>query len=559
MANTIYDKLVYLEDTKEQIKQAIVAKGVSVSDSDTFRSYADKIGSIETGGGTGDCSVSACFDDVGYTFVPVYIQEGLETAAQFKAAWNSENTTIDMTGYEDSTVFFPKIDTSNVTTLANAFADTSILVFPNNDFPALNNNNNTFNNTFSGSSRLVSVDFGVIPNGTYELNGTFNGCTNLERLKINNEGVVFKLSTSTFSGCTSLSEDSNQCNIFDYIDYNESRLRETFSNAKLIVDLDIVNPTSLYDSFNGCNINNKNITLTFNEYTDTNSNYLYNTFQNLNIDYTPTNTLKLTGNLTISSTNCAFFDNTISQYYVPAFDTLDISDFVFTNNASSIASYNYGNLFTKPSIYHIVGLNSYEEYFPNISSYKDIHKIFLFPSIINNNLLKELPEGIETYYNKIKDKITDIEWGESNREVLYRCYNMGGTIDFSFFDGKIVGYNVCSFTGMNYDGDITVRLDNADWSDFNVNSNNVNFFNSSKIKSLYMQMNFDKTSDVFLYRLINWTDHDSLIWTLLTHSTDRTAQSLGTQTIRLSPNSYNALTEDEISQIEAKGYSLVQL
>ena len=51
MANTISDKLEYLEGTKSAIKDAIVAKGVAVSDSDTFRSYADKIGQISGGGG----------------------------------------------------------------------------------------------------------------------------------------------------------------------------------------------------------------------------------------------------------------------------------------------------------------------------------------------------------------------------------------------------------------------------------------------------------------------------------------------------------------------------
>lgn len=50
MANTISDKLTYLEGTKSAIKDAIVAKGVAVSDSDTFRSYADKIGQISGGG-----------------------------------------------------------------------------------------------------------------------------------------------------------------------------------------------------------------------------------------------------------------------------------------------------------------------------------------------------------------------------------------------------------------------------------------------------------------------------------------------------------------------------
>ena len=48
---TITDKLNKLAETKSAIKTAIVNKGVSISDSDTFASYADKIASI-SGGGT---------------------------------------------------------------------------------------------------------------------------------------------------------------------------------------------------------------------------------------------------------------------------------------------------------------------------------------------------------------------------------------------------------------------------------------------------------------------------------------------------------------------------
>lgn len=47
---SIADKLTYLNGTKEAIKQAIIDKGVEVSDTDTFRSYADKIGDISGGG-----------------------------------------------------------------------------------------------------------------------------------------------------------------------------------------------------------------------------------------------------------------------------------------------------------------------------------------------------------------------------------------------------------------------------------------------------------------------------------------------------------------------------
>ena len=46
---TIAEKLDYLKQTKEDIKQALINKDVEVSDTDTFRSYADKINSIKTG------------------------------------------------------------------------------------------------------------------------------------------------------------------------------------------------------------------------------------------------------------------------------------------------------------------------------------------------------------------------------------------------------------------------------------------------------------------------------------------------------------------------------
>ena len=50
---TIADKLNYLNTTKMNIKNAIIEKGVEVSDSDTFRDYATKISDISSGGGDG--------------------------------------------------------------------------------------------------------------------------------------------------------------------------------------------------------------------------------------------------------------------------------------------------------------------------------------------------------------------------------------------------------------------------------------------------------------------------------------------------------------------------
>lgn len=48
---TIDNKLKYLKETKAQIAEAIKDQGVAVEQSDTFRSYADKIRSISSSGG----------------------------------------------------------------------------------------------------------------------------------------------------------------------------------------------------------------------------------------------------------------------------------------------------------------------------------------------------------------------------------------------------------------------------------------------------------------------------------------------------------------------------
>ena len=48
---TIEQKVDYLKETKQAIRTAIEEKGVSVADTDTFRSYASKIGTISGGGG----------------------------------------------------------------------------------------------------------------------------------------------------------------------------------------------------------------------------------------------------------------------------------------------------------------------------------------------------------------------------------------------------------------------------------------------------------------------------------------------------------------------------
>lgn len=77
---TIAEKLNYLNTTKANIKNAIIEKGVSVSDNDTFRSYASKIADIEPTLGTKTITANGTYnasDDSlqGYSSVTVDIDD----------------------------------------------------------------------------------------------------------------------------------------------------------------------------------------------------------------------------------------------------------------------------------------------------------------------------------------------------------------------------------------------------------------------------------------------------------------------------------------------------
>ena len=92
---TIADKLTYLNGTKTAIKEAIVAKGVTVTDTDTFRSYAGKIGQI-SGGGAPETLYGATIDMVfgkeaigNLSFDGVEIADTLEFYGRFCRAGNA--------------------------------------------------------------------------------------------------------------------------------------------------------------------------------------------------------------------------------------------------------------------------------------------------------------------------------------------------------------------------------------------------------------------------------------------------------------------------------------
>lgn len=157
MANTISDKLTYLEGTKSAIKDAIVAKGVAVSDSDTFRSYADKIGQI-SGGEVFDVTKTgltfACcnmhhsqFEKLNWTINP--------SIADISYLFNNSNL-------PDSYISLgSKLDTSVSYLAKESFKQANIHQIAINPGQQFNNPSSMFESTISPNSTLQDIVFNI--------------------------------------------------------------------------------------------------------------------------------------------------------------------------------------------------------------------------------------------------------------------------------------------------------------------------------------------------------------------------------------------------------------
>lgn len=87
---TLADKLQYLKETKDAIMNAIIEKGVAITSSDTFRSYAQKISEI-TGGGSSGGRESCIAEAVG---VRPEIKDTMKTKTRINAYSTAFNANV---------------------------------------------------------------------------------------------------------------------------------------------------------------------------------------------------------------------------------------------------------------------------------------------------------------------------------------------------------------------------------------------------------------------------------------------------------------------------------
>lgn len=223
---TIAENLTLLESTKANIKQAIVNKGVSVSDTDTFASYADKIGQISGG----SSAAALDFGTINYAYAPTVLKNGLDASVAYLNKWtgNKFNSNSEL-------MFMPKfeiIDSKPVylSSVGNTFP--KLLIFPDIDFKHKDINGYQF----MTNSKAVSIHLKNI-NFTGSLSGLFNDCNNLVDLTYS--GLTIASDVTDASSCFSECSLTAVPDLFNGAQTGLTNLNYMFYECKNITTIDL--------------------------------------------------------------------------------------------------------------------------------------------------------------------------------------------------------------------------------------------------------------------------------------------------------------------------------
>lgn len=230
---TIAEKLTYLNDTKTAIKNSIVAKGVSVSDSDTFRSYATKIGEI-SGGGAPATKFGATVD--------LFIGDADRYGVLQKPTAQNELEFLDVVQIAPYGLQYAFYFRTGIT---GVYFYTLTTIDPYGLYYA-----------FYNSTDITSIDFSLLNYvDTYAMQNAFNGCKNItghvyfgQLYQIGQTGM-----SSAFYGCSGITSVSLHKLIF----VDSSGMGQAFNGCSGITSVDLssleqVDTYSMQSAFKGC-------------------------------------------------------------------------------------------------------------------------------------------------------------------------------------------------------------------------------------------------------------------------------------------------------------------
>ena len=600
---TITDKLNKLAETKSAIKTAIVNKGVSISDSDTFASYADKIASISGGGSAHkfdftvlgydeeECREANEIANIliasGYTVED--INKSIDYSIQLYTgsvyslissnniqAYFHPKTSDSLYRYESICKYVPKVSYSsnnlssatsiikvgtpvNLNTFSSfSFRNCSSLI----DIPQLDTSNFTSFSAMFDSCASLNVDKEVIFNATK--------ATDFSNM-FNKSGYIKKVTFTNTSGVTN----------FDYMFY--------YSRVNEVSGIDFTN-REVPSSANGLPFSWSYVQTISNIKAPENAVYLFRDAQNLKNIY----------NLDTSNTTNfnEMFSGCRGLQQISEIDTSKGTDFGYMfyrcYNITSIPQLDtssgtrFYNMFEDcQALESIPELNA-----PNGTTFSNM---FLACKSLKSASLPDTSKG--TNFNGMFQSCTSLESasllntssGTDFSRMFFRCNSLNSIILQNTSSGT-------NFNQMFYEcSSLTLipQLDTSNGTDLSSmfsGCKNLNKITGISLKSLntnigYTYFNHYTEAPSIRYALFknfgtgssctsadfeywtNWGIEDetvplsagarqSLIDTLITYSYDRATAGYSTCTVTLSSNTKALLTQDEIAQMTAKGYTL---
>lgn len=242
---TIAENLTLLESTKANIKQAIVNKGVSVSDTDTFASYADKIGQISGG----SSAAALDFGTINYAYAPTILKNGLDASVAYLNRWTGNNFPSD-----SELMFMPKVEIVDSKPVNLSYVGSNfpkLLIFPDIDFKHKDINGYGF----MVHSKAISIHLKNI-NFVGSLSSLFSQCPNLVDLTYS--GLTIDSNVTDASYCFSeYSQLTTVPDLFNGAQTGLTNLASMFSNCSNITTIDLSSwkfgqVTSMNSMFWGC-------------------------------------------------------------------------------------------------------------------------------------------------------------------------------------------------------------------------------------------------------------------------------------------------------------------
>ena len=600
---TITDKLNKLAETKSAIKTAIVNKGVAVSDSDTFASYANKIASISGGGSAHKFDFTVLgYDEeecreanevANIMIASGYTVEDINKSIDYSIQLYTGSVYALISSNNIQAYFHPK--TSNSLYLYNSICKyVPKMSYSSNNLSSATSiikvgtpvNLDTFS-SFSFRSCTALIDIPQLDTSNFtSFAGMFDSCINLN---VDRE-VIFNATKAT--------DLSNMFNESGYIK------KVTFTNTSGVTDFDYMFYYSRVNEVSGIDFTNREVPSNANglpfsfSYIQTISNvkapedavYLFRDAQNLKNIY----------NLDTSNTTNfnEMFSGCRGLQQISEIDTSKGTRFTYMfyrcYNITSIPQLDTSNGTVFVSMFEdCQALESIPEL--NTPNGINFSNMFVGCKSLKSASLSDTSKGIN-FSNMFKNctslesaSLPDTSSGTNFVQMFYGCSSLN----------SIILQNTSSGTNFNsmFDGCSSLtsipQLDTSSGTDLSnmfYGCKNLNKITGISLKSLNTDIRytyFNYYSEAYSIRFAlfkdfgtgsgctsanfsywtNWGVEDetielsagarqSLVDTFITYSYDRATAGYSTCTVNLSKNIKALLTEDEIAQITAKGYTL---